>query len=341
MKELLGLYSGYFGQDPLLFAKAPGRINLIGEHTDYNKGFVLPAAIDRYMHFAIGLNEGRNICHLVSHDLNESISIPLDYFEKSEKHWANYFIGILQQLRLAGNEVSEFNLIFGGDIPIGGGLSSSSALECGFLKLLNNLFDFGLNNDELVSISQRSNHEFLDLQGGIMDQHSILNGTANHAMLLNCDSNSSVQIPLNIEGHDLVIIDSKVSHELVSSAYNVRVQEGKEALKIIQKRYSHIRHLSMVTNPMLSNIEYSLSRTIFKRVKFIVEENERVHKFCRALQKNDLEEAGQLLYDSHQGLKDQYEVSCAEMDLLVELAKKSEICKGFPNDRRRFRWMYS
>tara|TARA_B100000497_G_C7679483_1_gene410973 strand:+ start:671 stop:1819 length:1149 start_codon:yes stop_codon:yes gene_type:complete len=322
MQNISNKYSTLFGRKAELLARAPGRINLIGEHTDYNKGFVLPAAIDKHMFFAFGKNKEKSI-ELYSYDLDEKVTI--ESLEKLENNtWANFIIGILQVLKNKGLEIRNFNMVFGGNIPIGGGLSSSSALECGFLKILNQAYDLGLDHMEMIEISRSSNHHFLELQGGIMDQFSVLNGIADHAMLLNCETHEYSQIPLRMNGYSFVLIDSNVSHSLVNSAYNDRVREGKEALTIIQKKYPKVRHLSMATLAQIDAVEKSLSLIQKARARFIIEENRRVHKFCAALAKKDIGKVGNLIYASHEGLRDQYQVSCKEVDLLVDLAKKSE-----------------
>jgi len=323
MEKLIQAFSNHYGSEPTILAKAPGRINLIGEHTDYNNGYVLPAAIDRYMNFAFRQND-QNWFRIKSLDLDEEVQISFDNLKKSDKSWVNFFIGILIQLKKRGYKIKGFDLLFGGNIPIGGGLSSSSALECGFLKLVNEMYNLGQSDKELIQISKSSNHEFLGLKGGIMDQHAIMHGLANHAMLLNCETNSSEHISINTEGYDFVLIDSKVSHELVNSSYNDRVQECNEALEIIKNKYVGIPHLSNVTKDQLSGVKKSMPLHIYNRARFILEENLRVHQFCKFLNSGQIIKAGQLLYDSHEGLRLDYEVSCNEMDLLVDLALKSK-----------------
>lgn len=317
-----------FKTTPHVLVKAPGRINLIGEHTDYNKGFVLPAAIDRYMNFAIGENGHSYKCILHASDLDATIEISLKDPRKSEQDWANYFIGILLQLGKMGKKLSGIDLVFGGDIPIGAGLSSSSALECGFLKGINELFKLQLSNKEIITISHKSNHEFLGLQGGIMDHFTILHGKKDHAILLNCDTLDFEYVPLDLGDFEIVLIDSKVSHNLINTGYNDRVAECKRALEIIQMKYPKVEHLSMVDDQILNDTRADMSSLIFRRAKFIKEENERVHQFRNLLKIRNLIAVGSLLYASHEGLRNNYEVSCVEMDLLVELARSSEHILG-------------
>ncbi|MEE9372635.1 MAG: galactokinase [Saprospiraceae bacterium] len=321
MENISEIYKAIFGIMPELTASAPGRINLIGEHVDYNSGYVLPAAIDRHLFFAFG-NVSSPSINIHAKNLEESVEIT--FFEKRDNSkWANYFIGILKQLKIKGHNISGFNLVFGGNIPIGGGLSSSSALECGFLKILNQAYNLELSHMEMIDISRASNHNFIGLHGGIMDQFSILNGKDGHAMLLNCETNIAKQISINLPRHDIILIDSKVPHILVDSAYNDRVNECNKALNIIQQKYEKVKHLSMATKEQLAIVEKSMSEVLFKRAKFVIEENLRVHQFCSAMASGNIGRIGKLLYASHAGLKNDYEVSCREIDILINLANKS------------------
>lgn len=320
-------FESHFGHQAVYIASAPGRINLIGDHTDYNGGYVLPAAFDRHMHFALS-PRGDGMIQIVATDIDDSIEVCLNHLSKTDKSWVNFFIGILLQLKKEGISLCGFNLMFGGNIPIGGGLSSSSAIECGFLKLLNEWLALDLNHDQIIQISKKSNHEFLGLQGGIMDQYAVLNGKADHAMLLDCATNTAKYIPINTIGHSFVLIDSKVSHELVDSAYNDRVAECQEGLKIIQKKLPHITSVSQMDQETLLPFKKNMSNVAYKRIKFVIEENERVLAFCKAMRLNQFTALGEILHSSHSGLRDQYEVSCKEIDLLVGLALKSDHVLG-------------
>ena len=326
MSKIADHYQNRFKSLPTLVGSAPGRVNLIGEHTDYNKGYVLPVGIDRCLDFAFAKTNDDAI-QIQSLDLDQSINLK-DLQKQNDKTWSNFFIGILLQLKKRGFEIGGFNLVFGGNIPIGGGLSSSSALECGFLKVLNTAYDLGLNNMEMIEISRASNHEFLGLQGGIMDQFSVLHAIPDHAILLNCDSNEYEQIPIDFKDYDLIIIDSKVSHSLIHSGYNDRVNEGKMALAIIQEKFPTIKHLSQVNKSHLRSVKTNISATLYSRVQFIIEENERVHQFCQSMSKGNMTQIGELIFSSHDGLKDLYEVSCDEIDLLVDLASKCDDVLG-------------
>ena len=328
LKTVSQIFSDHFGKSPQILVRAPGRINLIGEHTDYNKGYVLPAAINRYMNFAISENGSDDRCSIYAADLGDHVEFPLNVLNKSDKGWANYFIGILLQLLKKGKELRGFDLVFGGDIPIGAGLSSSSALECGFLKGINDLFHLQLSNHDIIAICHKSNHEFLGLRGGIMDHFAILFGKEEHAIRLNCDTLDHSYVPLDFGQYAVMLIDSKVSHNLIYSAYNDRVKEVEQALEIVRKKYPKVRHLSMLTDLILKAVEGYMPDIIFRRAKFVKEENERVHKFCTALKIKDYDALGALLYASHKGLRYDYEVSCEEMDFLVDLTTSNEYVLG-------------
>jgi galactokinase len=207
-------------------------------------------------------------------------------------------------------------------------MSSSSALECGFLFGINELFEIDLSKWQMIEISQQSNHNFLGLQGGIMDQFSILHGRKDHAMLLNCITQKIEYIPVELGHYHLVIIDSGVSHDLVTSAYNDRVSECKSGLQKIQNHHPSISTVSEISKDHIRAFGNELTESEFKRISFVIEENERVHQFCKALKMKDISTVGQLLKASHNGLKDQYEVSCEEMDYLVESAYAQSECIG-------------
>lgn len=326
MKKIVEKFESLFGDAPEILAKAPGRINLIGEHTDYNKGYVLPAAIDRYMYFAFSKNNS-NTTTIHALDISETVEFTV-LVKQENKTWSNFFIGILIQLNKSGINISGFDLVFGGDIPLGGGLSSSSALECGFLKVLNTSFSLNLSHMEMIEISRKSNHEFLGLAGGIMDQFSVLYGRENNAILLNCDNLEFEYIPVNLDNTEILSVNSKVSHSLIHSAYNERVRECNEALKLIQNHHPNVIHLSMASKTQINSATTSMNETQVNRAEFIYKENERVHKFVEAIKSKSIEEAGQLLFKSHYGLRDKYEVSCKEIDILVQLAEENEHIHG-------------
>ena len=317
-QSVIKTFRSKFHADPQIVLKAPGRINLIGEHTDYNQGFVLPAAIDRYMVFAMTPNES-NSFRIKAIDENEEIALDYMSLQKSENSWANFFIGNLIELFNVDLRIPGFDCVFSSNIPRGAGMSSSSALECGFLTGIQTMFDLPLNKMDLVHISQRCNHNFLGLQGGIMDQFATLHGKKDCAIRLDCQDYSYSYYNAQIPHNTWVIINSSVQHELIDSAYNDRVRACKRVVKTLQDRYPEIGSLRDVSMSVLMEYRSSISKNEWKKARYILDENERVLRFADALKVGDVELMGHLLYQSHEGLRHDYEVSCAEMDLLVDL----------------------
>ncbi len=313
-------YKSLYTEDPEYLIAAPGRINLIGEHTDYNDGFVFPAAVDRHMVFALGKNQS-NACRIKAIDLEQEVLISLNHLTKHKYSWANYFVGILRELNKLGNSVSGFNCLFSSNIPMGGGMSSSSALECGFIKGLSELFNFDLGNLEMIEISKASNHGFLGLQGGIMDQFACIYGKSEHAILLDCRDLSYSYHPVELPQHQWVLINSGVEHDLITTAYNDRVASCQAVVSQLAKSNSEIKSLRDVTADLLARHKNDLSSENYKRAHFVINENARVHKFANALKENRIEQLGNLLYASHEGLQNEYEVSCPELDVLIHITR--------------------
>ncbi len=311
-----------FKAKPLL-VKAPGRINLIGEHTDYNNGFVLPAAIDKYIYFALSEAENTSTCCIYSMDKEQHFKFSLDSFEPLPAgSWQNYILGVVSELQKAGFEVRAFQLVFGGNIPEGAGLSSSAALECGLAKGLATLFNFSIDNSQLALIAQQAEHNFVGVKCGIMDQFASLNGRKDQVMLLDCESLNINYFPLLLEEYSLVLCNSNVTHELASSQYNVRRSQCEEGVTKLQKYDNSIQSLRDVSLEFLQKHQSVLDSTVYKRCHYIITENQRVHAFCEALQEKRFEEAGELLYKAHAGMQHEYEITCPEIDFLVESTKE-------------------
>ena len=319
-------FRNQFGYEADVIVQSPGRINLIGEHTDYNLGFVLPASVDRYMYLALGLNHvGAHRLHAM--DLNEDVSIKITDLSKTDHGWVNFFIGIFRQLTHDIGS-SGIDCVFSSEIPIGGGMSSSSALECGILKGLNELLDLKLSNWELINISQKSNHEFLAINGGILDQFACLFGKKDHAMLLDCRGRSFNYLPCKLPDHQWVLINSMITHDHSTSAYNDRVAACMRAVEIASQHDESISSLRDVTFEVLNKIKLKISKEEYQCCKYILEENKRVMQFGDALKNNNIDRIGSLLYKSHDGLKNQYKVSCPELDLLVDLTMQKDAIAG-------------
>ena len=320
-----GFASRYTG-DPTL-VRAPGRINLIGEHTDYNGGFVLPAAIDKEIHFAI-VKTQEDHCRVYAHDVQEEISFDPAGFQKSKKEWANYVLGVIDQIQKLGHTIGPFDCLFGGDIPAGAGMSSSAALECGIATALNTVFNLGLSPLTIAQLSQRAENEYVGANCGIMDQFASMFGKEHHALKLDCRSLEYQYYPIDLEGYKLILINSEVKHELVSSGYNDRRQEAEAGVARLQQLGEDITSLRDVSMDTLRQHEDQLDPVIYLRCMYVIQENQRVLEACRALEEGDTLAFGQRMYESHRGLSTQYEVSCPELDFLVAQTRLHEGVRG-------------
>jgi len=304
-----------FGENPII-VRSPGRINLIGEHTDYNDGYVLPAAIEKALYFAC-MPSGSKACRIVAHDLNDEHRFTVDQPRPSPKGWPNYILGIVDQLMKAGHSAGGFNCVFGGDIPIGAGLSSSAALGAGCAVALRSMFELSLDDLSLVRLAQRSENEFVGVQCGIMDQYINIFGKNGKVLRIDCRAlkheTFSFDHPVAI-----VLFNTKVSHSLASSEYNARREECARGVAAVQRGHAGVTHLRDVSLEMLEAVRKTVGETIYRRCHFVVEENNRVLAACRALEQSDVAGFGRLLYESHEGLSHDYEVSCPELDALVE-----------------------
>ncbi|WP_303310921.1 galactokinase [Hymenobacter sp. BT730] len=309
-----------FSGEPLL-VRAPGRVNLIGEHTDYNDGFVLPAAVDHAIYFAVRLN-GSRMLNLVSHDLQETLSVSLDAVHPTDHAWANYLLGVVAQLQKRNLPLEGFDCVFGGTIPIGAGMSSSAAVECGIAFALNHLLNLGIERMELAHMAQKAEHEYAKVMCGLMDQFASLFGHANHVVRLDCRSLEYAYFPFDTTTNRIVLCNSGVKHSLASSEYNLRRQECEQGVKVLHSHYPNITSLRDATMGQVEAHRAELGDVVYRRCAYVVQENERVVRACQHLEAGDMQAFGQEMYGSHAGLRDQYEVSCRELDVLVEAAQK-------------------
>jgi galactokinase len=320
-------YKQLFQEEPLL-ASSPGRINLIGEHTDYNEGFVLPGAINKRIYVAIGLNNTK-MCNIHALDLKEEHSFPINQQKPVKKQWVNYFIGVLNEIMKEKTfERKGFNCVFGGNLPIGAGLSSSAALETSFATALNELFGIGLSENQIIHLSQKAEHNFVGLQCGIMDQFAAVKGKANHVLKLDCRSLEYTYYPLELQKYKLLIIDSKVKHSLASSEYNVRRKQVEQAVKTIKIQHPEIKALRDISRHLLDQFKHQLPEETYNRCLYVLNENERVHQTCKILEAGNIEEIGDILYKGQQGLSEMYEVSCPEIDFLIEFTRNKPAVVG-------------
>ncbi len=321
-----------FSSTPHLYY-SPGRINFIGEHIDYNDGFVMPAAIDKGVYYAISLNNTDEL-HFIALDFNESLSIKINDIKKMTG-WKNYVLSVVNEFLLAASEVSfstreeglvlkGFDCVFGGDIASGAGISSSAAVEGGLAFGINELFNFGLDRKQLALLCQRAEHNFPGVNCGIMDQYANMFGKKDHVILLDTRSVEHQYFPLQLEGYEIVLINTKVHHSLASSEYNVRRKQCEEGLKILKKQKGISSFRDITSAEELVPFKAKMSDKVYDRCKFVVEEILRTQTAAKFLQQNNIIEFGKLMFEAHEGLSKFYEVSCKELDFLVEMAKENE-----------------
>jgi len=301
---------------------SPGRINIIGEHTDYTGGWVMPAAIDKGIEFYARPITGKAL-RLHAVDLNKNYNFPLPVTGKTGELWVDYLAGVAEQFQQLGHEIPALEIVFGGNVPRGSGMSSSAALEGGMAFLLNEVLTAGLTRPELAQLSQRSSNEFIGVPTGIMDQFASLNGSAEGPILLNCDSLNFEPISAEVPGYRWLLVNSMVTHELGSSEYPLRVAECQEALEALQRVFPELEKLSHASPDQLEAVIDDLRPVVRKRASYVINENIRVRQMAQALQSGDVATAGRLLNKTHQGLRDDFQVSCEEVDLLQFLATEN------------------
>lgn len=304
-----------------LTVKAPGRINLIGEHTDYNEGFVMPAAIQKAATVYIEKREDSAI-HLFAEDLKESYTLNLDTVAKSSKDWANYIIGVIAQFQKLVTIPAGFTLRLKSDVPIGAGLSSSAAIECAVAFAINELFALGLDRMQLTKMAQKAEHEYAGVLCGIMDQFASMFGKKDQVILLDCKTMHYQYYPLKLANYDIVLLDTQIKHALASSEYNTRRAECEQGIILIQQRYPSTKSLREVSMDMLNEcVDSSQMKKVYNRCKYVIEEIERTQAAAKDLQEGQLAAFGQKMFATHDGLSLLYEVSCPELDFLVKELK--------------------
>ena len=305
-----------FSSNPIFYASA-GRINLIGEHTDYNGGFVFPGAIDKYIMTAININ-GTDKVRLYSVDMNQYTEFGLREEDKPAEQWACYVFGVCREVIKRGFEVKGFDAVFAGDVPLGAGLSSSAALESCFAYALNDLFnDNKISIFELALIGQSTEHNYCGVNCGIMDQFASVFGKKDCLMRLDCRSLEFKYFPFKPVGYKLVLVNSQVKHELVDSPYNKRRESCERVAKTLG-----VETLRDADMSMLEAAKAQISDEDYKRAVYVIGEKQRVLDVCEALEKGDYETVGQRMYETHHGLSKDYEVSCEELDFLNDVAKE-------------------
>lgn len=306
---------------------SPGRINLIGEHTDYNGGFVFPGAIDKGIMAEVRPN-GTDTVMCYSIDLKDRVEFKVTDPDGPRATWARFIYGMVCEFQALGVEVKGFNIAFAGDVPLGAGMSSSAAMESCFGCALNDLFaDNKVSKWDIVLAGQATEHKYIGVNCGIMDQFASVFGKQGKLMRLDCRSREFEYFPFHPEGYKLVLINSKVRHELVGSPYNDRRKSCEEVVKVLgkhfaDKKYETLRDASLEE---LEAVREQVSKEDYSRAHFVLGEKERVLKVCDSLQKGDYETVGAMMYATHEGLSKEYEVSCEELDYLVDIAKKSGV----------------
>ncbi len=306
---------------------SPGRINLIGEHTDYNGGFVFPGAVEQGIMAEIRPN-GHQSCNIYSIDLKDMCHFKLDDPKGPDATWARYIFGICKEMMALGVDVKPFNAAFAGDVPLGAGMSSSAALECCFGYALNDLFgDNKISKWDIALAGQATEHKYVGVNCGIMDQFASVFGMKGKLMRLDCRSREFKYYPWDPKGYKLVLLNSKVKHELVGSPYNDRRNSCENVVKVISQHFTDRKFETLrdVTWDDLEAVKAEVSAEDYKRAHFVLGEKDRVLAVCEALEKGNYNVVGQKMYETHEGLSKEYEVSCEELDYLNHLAKENGV----------------
>ncbi len=313
---------------PELTIESPGRINIIGEHTDYNLGYVLPTAISKKITLEFSKNDSDTECNVYTKGYNKGITIDLNKLEISSEEWENYILGVLNEISKRSDKLKGFNCTIESNLPVGSGVSSSAALECGLAFGLNELFDLGLSKLDIVELSRDAEHTFVGTKCGIMDQYASVMSKEGHVILLDCDTLEHKYIPIDVKPYKVLLLNTNVAHSLATSQYNVRREECETAVAIIAKKYPEVKSLRNATIEMIEDTKAEMSDKVYDRCTYVVAENNRVHAAIAALKANDLKKLGELLYETHDGLSRLYEVSCPELDFLVEFSKGNDQVLG-------------
>jgi galactokinase len=327
INKTITFFEKSFGSTPQKTVLSPGRINIIGEHIDYNDGYVLPAAIDKIICFAFEKNN-TNTSKIIAIDLGEEFEIDLaEEVKLSDKVWTNYIRGVIHQLKLKGFEFEGVNCVFSSNIPVGSGLSSSAALECGFLFGIKELFDLNIKPVDLALMGQSAEH-WVGINCGIMDQFSSVMGLEDKVIKIDCRTLEYEYHDANFSDYSLILFDSNVKHSLMTSAYNERRQQCEEGIATIKKNYPKITSFRDCTENQVMSLKDKMTKDVYRRSLFVVKEIKRVILACEALDKGDILTLGKLMFETHEGLSVDYEVSCAELDMIVDTLKKDEAVVG-------------
>lgn len=310
-----------YNLQPAVIVRSPGRVNIIGEHADYNNGFVLPAAIDKAAYLAVSLRDDNEI-HLTAIDLNETFSTTVDELKPiGNISWPNYILGAAAQFLKHNISLPGFNAVLTSDIPIGAGLSSSAAVECATVFALNHLLQTNIERVEMVTMAQKAEHEYAGVKCGIMDQFASMMGKTNQVIKLDCRSLEFEYVPFKLDGIKIVLLNTNVKHSLASSEYNTRRLECMQAVEMIQAYHPEVFSLRDATVEMLNQYVLPFNNVVYQRSRFVVDEMERLNQACQFLQEDNIIALGDCMFKTHDGLSSQYEVSCKELDYLVDFVR--------------------
>lgn len=318
-KNVLVRFAEKFKGKPRLFF-APGRINMIGEHVDYNDGFVMPAAVDKGIWYAVAPNNTETL-NFHSYDQQEDYSVSL-YDVRPMEGWRNYVLGPVDQIQKKNLPITGFDCVFGGNLPVGAGMSSSAAVECGLLTALNEIYNLQLSRIDIALMGQKAEHTFPGVMCGIMDQFANMMGKKDHVILLDTRSLDYKYFPAHFQDYSIILINSKVHHSLASGEYNVRRKQCQEGLSILGKLLNVTSFRDIKSADVESNKD-ALNGDVYKRCLYVTQEIERTQKAAAHLEKDEVHEFGNLMFETHEGLSKLYDVSCEELDFLVEQAKRT------------------
>lgn len=322
INKVKNIFQDKFEENPIVIF-SPGRINIIGEHTDYNDGFVFPAAVDKGIYAAFQKSSSNNST-VYAVDLDDFFSFSIFSIQPLAKgSWMNYILGVISEIQKNGKAIGNFNIVFSGNIPAGSGMSSSAALENSIVFGLNELFDLGLSKKGMIFISQRAEHNYVGVNCGIMDQYASMFGKRDHALLLDCRSIEAQPFKIDFDTYEFMLINTNVTHSLSDSVYNDRrsVCEGISQML-------NIKSLRDATENDLKTIKGKVRAEDYQKALYVIQENERVKLASKAMTDGNMEELGRLIYNSHSGLQNQYSVSCDELDYLVDLTKQNDHILG-------------
>ena len=320
IENLKTIFTQCFNNEGVAYT-SPGRINLIGEHTDYNGGFVFPGAIDKGIYAVIRPN-GTDTVNGYSIDRDAKWSFTIDENDQPKKHGSQYIHGVCREIQKRGYKIGGFDTVFAGDVPLGAGMSSSAALSSTYAFAINDLFNLGIDKFEMARIGQATEHNYCGVKCGIMDQFASIFGKKGHLMRLNCATMEFEYFPFNPKGYKLVLLDTRVKHELANSAYNKRRESCENACAHIASKHPEVKFLSDATMDMLNEVKNEISAEDYMRAEYVIGEKQRVLDVCEALEKGDYETVGDRMYGTHHGMSKLYEVSCDELDFLNDVAKE-------------------